>query len=60
MDRFCGMHDCLVPITAWLGNIFDSTRITGAQAHRALAVDMQNVLLLLSFVVHNLLGEEVE
>ncbi len=54
------MHDCLVPISAWLGNIFDSTRKTGAQAHRVCAVDMRNVLLLLPFLLHNLLEEEVD
>ena len=56
------MHDCLVPITAWLGNIFDSIRKTGSQARRVTvrAVDMRNVLLLLPFLLHNLLEEEVD
>jgi hypothetical protein len=54
------LKDCLVPITAWLGNIFDSIRKTCAQEHRVRAVDMLNVLLLLFFLLHNLLEEEVE
>jgi hypothetical protein len=53
------MHDCLVPITAWLGNIFDSISKTGKQAHRVHAMDVRNVLLLLPFSLHNLLEEEV-
>ncbi len=60
MDRYRGMHDCLVPFTAWLGNIFESIRKTGTQAHRVRAVDMRNVLLLLPFLLHNLLEEEVD
>ncbi len=60
MDGFLGIHDCLVPITAWLGNILESIRKTGKQAHRVCAMDMRNVLLLLLFLLHNLLEEEVE
>jgi hypothetical protein len=56
LDRFRRMHDCLVPFTGWLGNIFDSIRKT---AHRVRAVDMRNVLLLLPFVLHNHLEEVV-
>jgi hypothetical protein len=54
------MHDCLVPMTAWLGNILNSIRKTGAQAHRICAVDMRNALLLLPFLLHYLLEEDVE
>ena len=53
------MLDCLVPITVWLGNIYDSIRKTGKQAHRVRVMDMRNVLLLLPFLLHNLLEEEV-
>jgi hypothetical protein len=60
MDGFLGIHDCLVPITGWLGNIFESIRKTGKQAHRVCAMDMRNVLLLLLLLLHNLLEEEVE
>ena len=54
------MHDCLVPITAWIGNIFDSIRRTDKIPGRVRAVDMRNLLLVLPFLLHNLLEEEVE
>ncbi len=43
------MHDCLVPITAWIGNVFDSIRRTERIPAKVLAVDMRNLLLLLPF-----------
>jgi hypothetical protein len=54
------MHDCLVPITAWIGNIFDSIRRTDKVPCKVRAVDMRNILLVLPFLLHNLLEEEVE
>ena len=54
------MHDCLVPITAWIGNVFDSIRRTDKIPCRVRAVDMRNLLLLLPFLLHNLFEEEVE
>jgi hypothetical protein len=54
------MHDCLVPITAWIGNVFDSIRKNSKVPTNVHAVDMQNLLLLLPFLLHNLLDEEVE
>ncbi len=54
------MHDCLVPITAWIGNVFDSIRKTNKIQCRERAVDMRNLLLLLPFLLHNLFEEEVE
>jgi len=54
------MHDCLVPITAWIGNIFESIRRNDKVPGRVRAVDMRNLLLLLPFLLHNLLEEEVE
>ena len=57
---FRGMHDCLVPITAWLGNIFDSIRKTSKIPGVVRAVDMRYILLMLPFLLHNLLEEEVE
>ena len=53
------MHDCLVPITARIGNIFDSIRRTDKIPGRVRAVDMRNLLLVLPFLMHNLLEEEV-
>jgi hypothetical protein len=58
MDRFRGMHDCLLPITAWLGSIFDSIRKFGEHANRVRAMDVRNVLLLVPLLLHNLLEEE--
>ncbi len=60
VGSFRGMHDVLVPITAWIGNIFDSIRTTDRIPSRVRAVDMRNLLLLLPFLLHNLLEEEVE
>ena len=54
------MHDCLVLITAWIGNIFDSIRRTDKIPGRVRAVDMRNLLLVLPFLLHNLLEVEVE
>jgi hypothetical protein len=54
------MHDCLVPITSWIGNIFDSLRKTSKLPTRVRGVDMRNLLLLLPFLLHNHLEEEVE
>ena len=56
---FRGMHECLVPITAWIGTIFDSIRRTGRIPGNVRAVDMRNLLLVLPFLLHNLLEEEV-
>ena len=54
------MHDCLVPITAWIGEKIDSIRRTDKIPCRVRAVDMRNLLLLLPFLLHNLFEEEVE
>ena len=40
--------------------IFDSIRKTGKHPCRVRAVDMRNILLMLPFLLHNLLEEEVE
>ena len=45
--------------TAWIGTIFESIRKTGRTPGRVRAVDMRNLLLLLPFLLHNLLEEEV-
>ena len=60
VNSFLGMHDCLVPITAWSENVFESIRKTKKIPCRVRAVDMRNLLLLLPFLLHNLLEEEVK
>ena len=60
LGSFRGMHDCLVPITVWIGNVFDSIRRTDKIPCRVRAKDMRNLLLLLPFLLHNLFEEEVE
>ena len=60
LGSFRGMHDCLVPITSWIGNVFDSLRKTSKLPCRVRGIDMRNLLLLLPFLLHNLLEEEVE
>ncbi len=57
------MHDCVVPITAWIGNFFDSIRRTDKQSGKVRAVDLRNLLLLLPFcciICSILLEEEFE
>ena len=55
LGSFRGMHDCLVPITSWIGNVFDSIRKTDKIPCRVRAKDMRNLLLVLPFLLHNLL-----
>ncbi len=57
------MHDCVVPITAWIGNIFDSIGRIDKLSGRVCAVDLRNLLLLLPLcciIFSILLEEEVE
>ena len=56
---FRGMHDCLVPVTPYLATIFESIRKTSAIPGPVRAVDMRHILLLLPFLLHNLLEDEV-
>ena len=60
IGSFRGMHDCLVPVTPYLAIIFDSIRKTGVIPGVVLAVDLLHILLMLPFLLHNLLEEEVE
>ena len=53
------MHDCLVPVTPYLAVIFDSIRKSSAIPGNVRAVDMRHILLLLPFLLHNLLEDEV-
>ena len=52
VDRFRGMHDCLVPIRAWSENVFESIRKTKRIPCRVRAVNMRSLLLLLPFLLH--------
>jgi hypothetical protein len=54
------MHDCLVPVTPWLANILESLRTTGKIPCKARAMDMRHIMLMFSFLMPNLLQEEVE
>jgi hypothetical protein len=47
-------------ISAWIGNVFDSIRRTVKIPGRVRAVYIRNLFLLLHFLLHNLLEEEVE
>ena len=60
IGSFRGMHDCLVPVTPYLAIIFDIIRKTGAIPGNVRAVDMRHILLLLPFLLHHLLEEEVK
>ncbi len=54
------MHDCLVPVTQYLAIIFDSIRKSAVLSGSVCAVNMRNMLLMLPFLLHNLLEQEVE
>jgi hypothetical protein len=56
-----GIHDCLVPITPYLGGVFQALRITGTGKlpPKVRAVDMRHILLLLPFLLDNLMHDEV-
>ncbi len=60
MCSFQGMHNCLVPVTLCLAIIFNSIRRTAAIPGNICAVNMQNMLLMLPFLLQNLLEQEVE
>ena len=53
------MHDVLVPITQYLADLFESLRSTGKRPVRVRATDMRHVLLVLPFLLHDLLADEV-
>ena len=57
--RFRGTHDVLVPITPYLADLFESLRSTGKRPARVRATDMRHVLLVLPFLLHDLLADEV-
>jgi hypothetical protein len=57
---FKGIHDCLVPVTPYLAGIFKHFRSKGKLPARVRAMDMRHVLLILPFLLHGLLTEEVE
>ncbi len=59
MRRFRGMHDILVPITYYLATLFESIRVDGCRPPRIRASDMRHVLLVLPFLLHDLLADEV-
>jgi hypothetical protein len=56
------MHDCLVLVTPFLANVFDSlkTADTGKINSKVHANDVQHLLLMLPFLLTNLLQEEQE
>ena len=56
---FRGIHDTLVPITQYLAELFESLRVDGVRPPRIRASDMRHVLLVLPFLLHDLLKDEV-
>ena len=56
---FRGIHDCLVPVTPYLGCIFKNLRSKQKLPPRIRAMDMRHILLLLPFILEGLLTEEV-
>lgn len=57
---FRGIHDCLVPVTPYLGGIFKHLRSQGRLPPRIRAMDMRHILLILPFLLEGLLTDEVE
>ena len=58
-DSFRGKHDCLVPVTPYLADLFNYLRIHKKTPPRVRAIDMRHVLLLLPFLLDGLLADEV-
>ena len=58
-DSFRGKHDCLVPVTPYLADLFNYLRIHKKKPPRVRAIDMRHVLLLLPFLLDGLLADEV-
>ena len=56
---FRGVHDCLVPITPYLATIFEHLREKYSAPSRVRAADIRNILLVLPFILHDLMAEEV-
>ena len=56
---FRGIHDCLVPVTPYLGGIFKHLRSKGKLPPRVRAMDMRHVLILLPFLLEGLLTDVV-
>ena len=57
---FKGIHDCLVPVTPYLGGIFTHLRTKGKLPPRVRAMDMRHMLIILPFLLEGLLTDEVE
>ena len=53
------MHDCLVPVTSYIATLFESLRNDGVRPQKTRASDMRHVLLVLPFLLHDLLADEV-
>ena len=53
------MHDCLVSVTGYLVTIFESLRTDGDKPPKTRASDLLCVLLVLPFLLHDLLADEV-
>ena len=58
--RFRGVHDCLVPITPYLASIFEHLRDHYSAPSKVRAADIRNILLVLPFILHDLMADEVE
>jgi hypothetical protein len=57
---FRGIHDCLVPVTPYLGGIFKNLRSKGKLPPKVRAMDMRHILIILPFLLEELLTDEVE
>ena len=57
---FREIHDCLVPVTPYLGGIFKHLRSQGRLPPRIRAMDMRHILLILPFLLEGLLTDEIE
>ena len=58
--NFRGIHDCLVPVSPYLAEIFKHLRTKGKLPPKMRAMDMRHVLLILPFFLEGLLTVEVE
>ncbi len=59
-DRLFGCHECIVPLTPWCAGLFEFLVENSKPPSKVRAQDMRHILLVLPFLLHDLVREEVE
>lgn len=58
--RLFGRHECIVPLTPWCAGLFEYLVENSKPPSKVRAQDMRHILLVLPFLLHDLVREEVE